>query len=363
MSSPAEQRPEAQRGRRRWVVALLIVVAVLVLAEGAVRVLSPDLLPPDWGSGAGEVQHKYDQLAARQADGGTDLLVVGDSQIDGGIDPVAVGRAAGFSRPYNAALLGARLPAQGRWFFDHLLPQDRPRLVLQGMSPVLVSDLGSSPADVSAYETMLSENFRRLDPDAWQTGEQWLADQLYLVRYRSSLRSPRIVGQAISDRVTGTKTLPDIQRDAEHWDRAISPSGQDTDYRKGVLQAAGPKPLYEALAKLVQDPFRFEAYDTLLDAYQRAGVPVVVVIPPVALREMAANGVDVDRWRAASAEIASRAQARGLTVLDFTDADYPRDAFFDPLHLNGVGSARFSDELGAALDDACRATPTLPCRR
>ena len=90
-------------------------------------------------------------------------------------------------------------------------------------------------------------------------------------------------------------------------------------------------------------------------------MPVVVVIPPVALDVLDASAVSAAKWRQATSALADHLRAQGVAVVDMTDAGYDRTLFFDPLHLNGDGAQRFSTELAQRVDELCRSDSSLGC--
>lgn len=358
-SEPGGQA-SAMRTGHRWK-ALVVAVVIVLVAELFTRFISSHLLPPQ-SPGVGEVALKYEQVKAMAASGGIDLELVGDSMLDAAADPALVAAASGrFARPYNASLRGARLPAQQVWVFGRLLPVTRPKLVVQGVSPTLVSSLGASPTDVTAFDTMLTDNLKALDPDAWARADQALADSLYLVRYRASLRSPRLVATATWDKLAGNPSLQPDDLGPAYWRKITSPSGQSIEYSSGTAKLEGLDPLFAAVSSLLDGGYQFGPLDTMLDGYRAIGLPVVVVVPPVAGDLLQRGGVDAGRWRQAAARIADHVRSRGEVVVDFSDRPYPTEWFYDPFHLNGTGSRQFSTDLGAALRDACTTDTALRC--
>jgi len=345
----------------RMIRNVALVVAVVLLVELSVRIISPYLLPPQ-SPGVGEVALKHAQLRGRAAGGGVDLLFVGDSTLDAGIDPDAAAAATGrFTSGYNASLRGARLPTQRVWVFDRLLPMLRPRLVVQAVTPTFISTLGASPTDVTAFDTMLTKNLSSLEPDLWQRSDQIASDQLYLIRYRSSLRSPRLVGAAVWNRITSSEEFPADDLGPDYWERITAPNGQSIEYRLGTPRPESLTGLFATVRSMLDGGYSLTALDSMLDGYARRGVPLVVVIPPVATDLLTQGGVDMARWREMTNRIAEDGRARGLEVLDFSDRAYPTDWYFDPFHLNGTGSRQFSTDLGAAIDQACRRDSKLRC--
>lgn len=333
-----------------------IVVVILLVAELATRALAPQLVPESWGiRNVSEASIKRDQLAAASASGQpAQVLFVGDSTLDAGVSPAAFSDASrSFGSGYNAALLGARLPSQRLWVERYVLPEDTPRLVVQGVTPLLVSTLGASPVDSSSYDATLTRHLANLDPDVWQQLDEAAGDHLALVRYRSSLRSPSLVAEAAWNRITGAPDRPVVERRDDLAAGKTAADGQSLTYVDKTPEKTGLEPLFAAVNQSLDGRTDFGPMDALLASYHDRDLPTVVVIPPVATELMAAGGVDVAAWREAAGRIADQARARQVPVLDYTDRGYPTSLFGDVMHLNGQGSQRFSADLAADVDALC----------
>ena len=328
----------------------VIIVAIVLLAELTARVLSPYLLPPT-SPGAGEVVVKDRQLAALAPT--TQVFFLGDSTMDAGVDPSAfTDESVHFSSAYNASLMGARLPSQRIWT-GRVLRDHTPQLVVQAATPTLVSSLGVSPDDVSAYDAVLSYNLRQLDGDIWFDLGERAGDVSALVRYRSSLRNPRLLAGAAWDRVSGGPELPKAERPEGFWERFTTPAGQNTNFGQQVAKADNLGGLFDALRRLLDGRYDTKPLETLLEGYADRGIPAVVVVPPVSEPLFAAGGVSIAEWRAAAARIVAAGAEHGVPVLDYTSRTYAPELFADPLHLNTNGARRFSADLARDIDALC----------
>lgn len=334
-----------------------IIVVVVLVAELVARAISPHLLPPT-SPGAGEVIVKDRQLAALAPT--TQVLFLGDSTLDAGVDPTAfTDESVRFSSAYNASLMGARLPSQRIWT-GRVLRDHTPQLVVQAATPTLVSHLGVSPDDVSSYDAVLSYNLRQLDGDVWYTLGERAGEVSALVRYRSSLRNPRLAAGAAWDQVTGAPELPKAERPAGFWDQFTSPVGQNTSFGNQVAKADNLGGLFDALKRLLDGRYDTQPLETLIEGYRDAGIATVVVVPPMSEPLLTAGGVSVAEWRAAAARIVAAGAAHGVPVLDYTSRTYPPEQFADPLHLNVAGSKRFSADLARDIDALCSAGLRCP---
>lgn len=350
----------SERRSRRFSVGLVVgvVLAVVALlgAELTARWLEPAMYGRDAGA-APEAVRKSDQLADRRPE----VLAMGDSSMDAGFDPtVFAASSRAFDAPYNASLVGARFPTQKLWMTQEVLSRSTPSLVLQSVGPVLTMSTDGS-IDQSVYDSILNQSVRSLDDSPGQRLERLASSSSALVRNRSTLRSPQETWLAFERRRNGEGPPLRAGNPIGYWERFLSPDGQNTAYRVGVADPVAPSGLVSGLQQVMAGDVDLGPVDQLLATYADQGLAVVVVVPPTALDVLAANGIDTNRWRAATAELVDHVRARGFPVVDFTEAGYDRRLFFDPLHLNGEGSKRFSIELAAKVDQLCRTTAALRC--
>lgn len=358
----AERSPTADpttRHQRRMVLVRLvgIVIAVVLVSELFVRWISPQL-PPAQTAGAGEVQIKDSQIDQRSP-GPVGVVFIGDSTLDSGADPtVVVDTWAAAGTSYNASLMGSRLPTLSRWYTEVVRPGLAPELVVQGVNLTLVSDLGIGPDQLGAYDAALTANIDVATADGWQQLSSAAAERAYLVRHRNALRSPSVLLQATANRITGQEPALQSVRPPGFWERVVSPTGQITEFFDGVAAPTGPSGLMDGIQAVLDGGTSTVSLDALMQRYRDADQAVVVVIPPVALEVLAASGIDVAVWRDRTRDLVEHLRDDGVAVVDFTDAGYPRQLFFDPFHLNREGSTRFSTELAGQLRTLCDNEPT-----
>lgn len=339
-----------------------IVLVVLVVAEGYVRLIAA-YLPPPTTPGAGEVAFKKSRLEQLGAAGGVSVVFMGDSMMDSALDPaVFLQHAPSAPSAYNASLQGSRLTTQQQWAHEIVLPAVRPKVVLQAVNPTLVSTLGTSADQLGVYDAILAANIRSVRGDIWQNATEAASEHVYLVRYRDALRRPGVLGGATVNRFTGGQEFPQPARPPGFWERTLTPAGQVTEYADGQAARTGPDGLITNIRIMLESSRDFTPMNSITSRYKSAGVQTVVVIQPVAFDIMTASGLDVAPWKAAAADIRRRAEAEGLPVIDFSDTPYTRDHFFDPLHLNAKGSARFSTELAQRYEALCQSR-TVRCDR
>lgn len=264
------------------------------------------------------------------------LLFIGNSRIDNGIDPHTVSRALGRDPAYsfNLGLPGAnaliyhgiveRLNAQG------LLGPRHVRTVVLGLDESALQEDNSL-----GYATFLADRAA-----LWQAGryQDWLGSYLRLWSYSGNLRQLREPDKAL--------------RFIEATFRPLEPVGGGAaahlGYRAGfgAAQNAAQVASQESAAQQPPAPgveaFLWRAIDRL----QGQGVRVLVAILP--LRDRPSAFFDARPAAAPYRALLARLQQRGVVVLPPPEGYAPSE-FVNAGHLNDRGAQRFSAELGRQL--------------
>ena len=207
----------------------------------------------------------------------------------------------------------------------------------------------------------------RVRPSASERLEHRLDDVSALVRYRSSLRNPRMLGRAVSDTISGReprKGIPQVAtvegnrvvpRDAAFWRSALRPSGGTAQFHERRLDRERDPDLERRLADAVaKADFRPDRLDQLIRAVHGSTdrTVVTVVIPPVAAEVLASvargSGPLPGRGRPDRGGRPSRYASPGRGLLRVSTSRL--ELFADVAHLNGPGSTRFSRDMAAALE-------------
>jgi len=339
---------------------------VLLVAELGLRSIA-DHLPRQIAGDTVEIELKYDQLRSLDGRGApVDIVVLGNSTLDAAVDPAVLAEASQrFGAPYNAALLGAPLPAIQRWASEFVLAESDPDTVVLGLTPLDVPTVGifgvSKPAVAGAFDA----SFDRLRPGAFQRADRNLSRRSALVERRSVFRSPGELWRGISDTVTGEEkafegdgpvTLEDGTRgvrDRETWrDRLLAPRGGNRTYWGAE---------FDGTVQTAVTPAERRAFETSnIDRRQLAGVvaairdggvdDIVVVIPPHDLEALSDAGLPLDAFARLADQLADYARDQDMAVIDLSAARWPHADFFDAAHLSRRGSVRFTRLLAHELD-------------
>lgn len=322
--------PPPRRHRRAvaWVAAGA--VAVLLLAEIATRLVADRLpTPMEWSHE--EIQVKVDDLRAIQR-GGQDVstVFVGSSMMDAAAEAGRFAAAAGEQGvAYNAAILGADVRTIRDWLQEFVTPTVAPGRVVIGFSCRELN--ANEPEQDDQYRRFAASlGYRRLvgDLTALERFDDAVASRSALVAHRRELRQPRNLLGRDRRALTGYEIAADGQ------DRFFAgrryPTPQDL-----------PKVLFRgAMAQWSLDGERLRLLGSTVETARGAGAEVVVVAMPTTqdfVDWFPRGAADSARCHAALAETT---RAAGGTYLEA--GVWPKALFADPIHLNGLGSARFT---------------------
>lgn len=331
--------------------ALVGFLLILLLAEGGARWLEPQL-PGQLIWNNQFTQDKSDQISRGEP---VDVVYMGSSVANAGLDPTRISAAAGWGRGYNAALPSTTPSTWRIWSQDLIFPELCPKVYVLGLSIRDYNDRNVGiPWSVEQYSTSAG----RLALYGERTGvsiEEQVGEYSSFVAIRSRLRQPENVVQFLRAGNVPEWPATDLTEDGRYlgWD--------DNDF---VL------PSEEGLTRLRERVFvNFEvggqedlAVRAIIEDAQASGAEVVVALMPTMYEEISLllpNGVD---------DIASfERQVRqlgadyGLAVMSFPEMDNDAQLFGDLYHMNQRGTFLFSDQLGAELSAVVNLPPNGSC--
>lgn len=343
-TAPAVAPERSRRGRRwRWVGVLPIAVAlvVLLLAEVVVRVGRSQLTEPTaWPTP--ELQNKFGQIGARAAAGRRpDVVLVGDSMMDAGGDPAALGRAVPGVSVYNAAIAGETLPVVADWTTRIVMPRLRPKVVVVGFSSNELNPRALDPeTGVRAYRSSRAVRAAEGTGSVVDRADALLRERSMLYRYRSSLRRPFTQGDV----------------DPNVFDPELTPDGQDLAFAGlGYLQKGGPaqaqavmKGVIAALQGFVVGLENVTILQEMIREVRRQGARVLLVAMPVTGDLIRAHPRGEADYQAAMAAFAGAADRSGATFVQ--PGVWPKALFADPVHVNAAGAARLTTYLAPLVE-------------
>jgi hypothetical protein len=325
--------------RRTWPVVVLATAIVLVGAEATARALSSRLPEPlRWHSW--ETQLKVQQMDRLAQRGGADVVFLGTSLMNVGLEPSVVTPKLRGRSLYNAALNRGIPKLMVPWATRTVLPRLRPSLVVIGLSSNDVNDL--SPGLQGFYELAASSPGAIREwggGNATQRLESTVTDASALFRFRTVLRKP---GDALKTIRRGTTRTRESG--------FVDPRGSLKILRNKHI---APGREAEAASADALRRFRIGSVETgalreLVAAARRTGADVMLVVMPVHPRFPPLHPNGADDYRQAKRTIVRLANETGADLLDLdrlTDDRY----FADVVHLNADGARWFSEQIATHL--------------
>jgi hypothetical protein len=331
--TPNATASPARSGRRhRPFVVLAAALAVVVVAELAARTATTDL-PDDWG--LERVGTKVEQIASL---GATEVVLLGDSTMDVGVDPVLLLEAGpDLETAYNASVPTGSPRFWRLWAEEVVAPGLAPQLVVIGLNSLAFNDSGTFRAEVRGrYEE--SPGRRRLVGETEGPAVRlcrWSA----LCRHRAELRAPgtwfdAAPAGAITPLGHDTTTAPVAYQVPEDYRRRLTERVL-VDYSVGGAEVA-------ALAELV----------ALLRA--RGAAPVFVEMPVVEADHVPMHPRGTEDYEAYREAVAAAAGRLEVEVLTPPSDLFTREMFADPIHLNRRGTVVLSTWLATSLQGMLR---------
>jgi len=326
---------------------LVAMLAVLVLAEGAARGLSPYLPEPRlYADDATQVKAaQLDRLAGSCVD----LVVAGDSMGRDAFDPAVFASADPSRRSsYNASLDGASPSLLRRWITEEVVPRLRPSTVV-----ITLASLDLNANANAATSALAAYNDARLTADGpGGRISSWFVRHLAVVRHRAELRDPAAVAEGMSAWRDG---IAQPRSSSDGIKGLIGPTGEGLSrrslrYRHDSATKAFTRD--QLLAKFTIDDEQLRDTEAMLRELRDAGVDVAVVVLPVTQDYIALHPgaqADFDAFLEGTRSVAASA---GVPFIDLHGTQTDETLFADTHHLNGDGQAWFSSTLPDQLEAA-----------
>lgn len=308
---------------RRPLTLVAAMLAVFLLAEGAVRVLTTGMPEPvTWYHEI--AQAKTEQLA--EVEGPLDYVFAGTSQTYHGIDPAVVDQSLG-TASYNAGIPAAVPDVQRRWLLGTVLPSVDVDTVVWALSSV---DLNAARPQRMApvYDSAFATRGGVL-----AAADRWLAARSELFRYRRTLADPQ---QWFSEDDPLDRARRVLLSSGKR-----KPAGEDTsdaERRRIRRDVIGDYEPGGHMASTIRD--------TVVDL-RRQGVDVVFAWLPEAPRYVELLPHET-LHEEAEQELQHLAADLGVPLLDLSEG-YGDHDFVDFTHLDGHAAHRLSIVLADRL--------------
>jgi hypothetical protein len=333
--------PTGKAAPHRVRTILVVVVAVLLVAELATRVIASHLPAPLlWQSY--ETQRKVQQINALSKKGGAQIVYLGSSLPDVGIEPTVVDRQIGGGvTSYNAGLASSIPRMTKVWAEDVVIPKLHPKILVLGVGAY---DLGAAggAGRTAFYDAFLASPGAKEamgTEDPIQVANRWLGEHSSLWFHKAQLRDPETVLHAIE----GQKPPVDIEAadlDADGRETADQyfpfsnqPRINVTDWTLGSKDVDAVKQLIAFAAK--------------------RGIRVVLVDMPVTnqlVNRMPHGETSYQQFGFDLGALGITSHAKVLYFDNIRSDSY----FLDDIHLNHAGAVLLSTRLGAALKSMVR---------
>jgi hypothetical protein len=319
----------------RWRAVLVIAIVVVALAEVFVRAIGSHLPSPlMWESY--ETQRKVQEIDALSQRGGAQVVFVGSSIIDVGIDPASVDRQIGGRVISFNAGLASSIPRMTAVWAEHVvIPRLHPRVVVFGLNAY---DLGAEDPNRSAfYNAFLGSSGAREvlgTDDPIQSVDRWLGEHSALWQHKYQLRDPATLVRAVEDH------SPRVDAEAA----AVDQNGRQT---------ANQYLPYSDLTTIDMNGWTLGTPDTAavrqLIAFDHArNIQTVLVDMPVTNQFVASMPQGNTSYEVFTDEVAIIGRKTGTKVIN--DASVRNDGlFFNNIHLNHNGAELLSIQLGRIL--------------
>ncbi|MGI9647273.1 MAG: hypothetical protein ACR2OI_02020 [Acidimicrobiia bacterium] len=328
-----QTRPALMPGwRHRGGKTVLIVLAVLLVAELISRVLSGGLPSPDWNFA--QTDRKVKEMETMAAAGASaDVALIGNSSVNAAFVTDDLERLTGFDSFYNAGLDGAGMRQTEDWALNVVVPLTNPEVVVIGLTSRDLNDASTANAEV--FDKYLNSRGRARfmgEETAGQRVQRALSEASALVRISPYIRDPAALVTQYNpgEPDTGEFVLPGEEYNPRPLDVTRTRERALNDYVTGGIE--------------------LEAFGRLVDGLQDRGIEVVVVEMPYVAEDyldMHPSGVaDYDAYRDT---VRSFTSGRNLPYLDLTDYPWTTAEFYDFLHVNSTGIAIVNQALADGL--------------
>jgi hypothetical protein len=336
-----------RRVRRTVLVIAAMILVVLVVAEGAARLLGP-YLPEPLVYGDEATQVKVEQLDAL-GPACVDVVVAGNSMGRDAFDPQQFTAAdPEHRRAYNASLDAASPELLERWVLEEVVPRLHPSTVV---IPVASLDLNAhsnaTTSALAAYDAAPATK-----PGWFTPVERRVVELSSLVGYRTELRDPQTVVDAVGRWRAGT---PAERLSVAGIAGVLGAEGQGLSRRPLRYRGdAGTKAFtkQQLLADYTIDGQQEEAISRLVGALQQQGIAPVLAVLPVTEDYIGLHPRGRADFDAFLREVQSLSSRDGVPLLDLHDAQAGSEAFADTHHLNEAGATWFSSTLPTKLASA-----------
>ena len=299
--------------RVRWVLGL---IAPLVVAELALRVLAPSLPSPEpWPSVGLEVKSDY---AERLVGEDVDVLILGSSVSEAGIDPDLLLDRHGISA-FNAAGPFSTPIGMQRWLDHSLWPLD-PDTMLIGLS------IWGAPE--GRADDVLANGLDTVAAHA-QEADNWFLGRSDFWARRSQLRNPF---DLLNDSVNAS---------------AYTPRGHNTYYEGQTRASEATTDDGAPFPGFSKD--NETALGDIIAAAGEQGIRVVLLLEPGGCPSVLPDCANADSEDRALEAVEDLARRYDVALINGRAIETPDHWYADSAHFNEIGAAAFTEFVATEL--------------
>lgn len=295
-----------------------------------------------------EPQLKLQRANAAATARGVDVLILGASDIDAGIDPATLDRSAGgATKSFNAALAGL-LPENYLLWQTTLETGDvHSTRVLVSLPVLMFLPASEGLANVrAAHSSAVAEGVREANRS--RSGLIAKLEQ-YSVAFDSRSRLGQLDGVA-SGSWYDSGAGKSAERERDHLAVGISANGWNSRYsERGALtelEGAAKGPLEQPSDGSLD--LDFQGVRQMLQRFGDAGIEVAALIPPGSVAE----SLDSSAYGSTRIALTTELQKWGVPVIDAYEG-FSVDDYHDRDHLNQSGARKLSARVGKAIARLC----------
>jgi hypothetical protein len=333
MGQPVTDEGNSSGVGRRAILVVAVIAVMLVIGELGVRALD-SRLPRALVWQSAEAEDKVDRMDTLAAAGGVDMVFVGSSLVNAGVDPKLF---ADDITAYNAALSAAVPQLTDPWTVDVVFPRLHPKVLVVGVSSFDFSDNASATAFYNAFAQSLGGREAIGADDVLDDADRWMHDHSALWAHKFDLRDPATTLDALRG-----KNPPD-----DPLVQQVEPTGHTIYKGHGAFNNrpdAGPPIGNWSVG--TKNP---GAHVALIAAAKAQGIKVVLVDMPVTDEYIARHPHGSEDFATYLDRLRELGASTGTPVLEF-DSIRDHSLFADIVHLNATGATAFTPQLMAAIE-------------
>lgn len=344
--------------RVSWQVSLVIVVCVLGLAEATAR-LVVSYMPPYEAGYEREFLVKAEQL--RDLEAPLDLVFVGASMVDSGIDPQLVNANTDWvDTSYNAG--GIPIRNLNAWTNNIVVPLANPSAIVVAIHPLELGIVRDE--DMRTYQQVtdtVATTLMKIRPRGLERVEVEASKYLFLVRERGRLQDIPALTDSIVNLLHQRRPERQTSSDGDDWEALVSPLGTNLRYSEAPSAALRDAAMASRLEHIFDLGIDMALIDKVMGEFGRSKIQVILLIPPIDIGTLSLDGLSPERFDEAAEVLRKAAERSGIPIIDLAGASYDSLLFHDKLHLAEAGRVRMSLEVASALDELCVTSPGSYC--